>query len=86
MIQPAMKSIAEGQYYLKSDIAPANKKSIIEAIDYIVQPPLFAEWQEIYELIIWPELELMMGDERSLEEGIKNMVSKTNVFLRETNK
>ena len=86
MIQPAMKSIAEGQYYLKSDIAPANKKSILEAIDYIVEPPLFAEWQEIHELIIWPELELMMAGKRSLEEGIRNMVSKTNNFLEEMNK
>ncbi|MCD6220169.1 sugar ABC transporter substrate-binding protein [Candidatus Calescamantes bacterium] len=83
LIQPAIVSLANSEYFLKDPAPPSNKKVFIESIDDIIFPPQTPRWTEILYKIIFPEFEFVFLQQKTPEEVVKEITRKVNAILNE---
>lgn len=79
--QPANRRVAEGPSFALSPLPPANKAMLNRAVQYTIYEPFIAEWREIFELHILPELDLVFHGRKSAKDAAAVIVPKVNVML-----
>jgi len=84
LAQPALRSVAMGPDWAGSDLPPANKKMLNEAVNYIVFDPFHGRWREIEAKFITPELDLVKGGKETAEEAAKKIAPKINQTLQQS--
>ncbi len=68
LAQPAIKSIAEGQYWATDGKKPLNKSMLNEAVKYVVYSPFDPKWREAQDKYIYPELDRLRLGKVTAEE------------------
>lgn len=81
LTQPANQQIAEGPDFAQSPEQPANKAMLNEAVKHAVYEPFIGEWREISELIIAPELDLVLHGKKTAQAAAGVIVPKMNAML-----
>jgi ABC-type glycerol-3-phosphate transport system substrate-binding protein len=82
LAQPALISIAEGEYWAQSDELPLNKKMLNEAVEYVVYAPFHTKWREARGLHIDREFDLLFNGKETVDEAVEKLVPKVNALLR----
>jgi len=85
LAQPANRVVAEGPAFAASDLPPANKGMLNEAVAYGVYEPFIPEWREIFELHILPDLDLVFNGQQTAAEAAEKFVPRVNTFLNNRN-
>ena len=83
LAQPALRSIATGPDWAGSDLPPANKKMLNEAVNYIVFDPFHPRWREIEAKFITPEFDLLKAGKETAEVAAKKIAPQINALLKE---
>lgn len=81
LAQPALRDIARGKAWAQNNDLPRNKKMLNEAVKYAVYGPFIAQWKEIEQRYIDPELELAFRGNKTIEEAVQNIVFQANKLL-----
>ena len=82
LAQPAMKSIAESQYWAFENKPPKNKKMLDDAMKYVVYEPFHPAWREAEELYINPALDLVFNGDKPLEKAVNGFIKDVNDLLK----
>ncbi len=85
LAQPALISVAEGPAWALNSDAPANKKMLNEAVQYVIYDPFSSNWQEIEGKYLNEELDLVFNGRETVAEAAKKIAPKINAAL-ENNK
>jgi ABC-type glycerol-3-phosphate transport system substrate-binding protein len=86
LAQPANRTVAEGAAFAQSPLPPANKKMLNEAVQHVVYEPFIAEWREIFELNVLPELDLVFHGKKTAKEAMDVVVPRVNTALQARSK
>ena len=82
LAQPAIKSIAEGEYWAGDQKMPKNKKMVNDAVQYTIYDPFHPAWREAKEMHIIPELEMVFNGKKTVVDAVNTFVPKVNDLLR----
>src|SRR3989338_1256160 len=82
LAQPSRVAVAESESWAKDPQAPANKKMLNEAVQYIVFSPFHPRWREIEEKYISPQLDLVFNGKKTAAEIVKPLAEQVNALLR----
>ncbi len=76
-----VREVAESEFLASlAGSPPENAIVFMEAVNYAVTPPAHPRWSEIHDAI-WPELELALLGEISVEEAVNNACIAVNGIL-----
>jgi multiple sugar transport system substrate-binding protein len=76
-----VREVAESEFLASlAGAPPENAIVFMEAVDYAVTPPAHPQWSEIHDAI-WPELELALLGEITVEEAVNNACTAVNGIL-----
>ncbi len=82
LAQPAIMDISRGPNWIDSDLPPKNKKMLNDAMKYVIYEPFHPAWREAKELYIIPELDLVFGGKKSVQDAVKGFINKVNGLLK----
>jgi multiple sugar transport system substrate-binding protein len=78
-----VKEVAESEFLASlAGAPPENAIVFMEAVDYAITPPAHPKWSEIHDAI-WPELELALLGDITVEEAMTNACSAVDAILEE---
>jgi multiple sugar transport system substrate-binding protein len=76
-----VKAVAESEFVASgAGLAPEHIEKFLEVTSYAYLPPLHPNWQEIHDSI-WPELELALLGQQSVEDALNNACAGVNMVL-----
>lgn len=82
LAQPAIKSIAEGQYWATDGKKPLNKSMLNEAVKYVVYSPFDPKWREAQDKYIYPELDRLRLGKVTAEEFADMVTPEVDKLLK----
>jgi ABC-type sugar transport system, periplasmic component len=82
LAQPAIRDIAQSGHWALDNKPPKNKAMLDEAMKYVVYEPFSPVWREAKELYINPELDMVFGGKRSVEDAVKSFTVKVDELLK----
>ena len=81
LTQPALKNVAEGEAFARNALPPLNKGMMNEAVKYEVYEPFIAEWRELFDRYIGPELDLVFNGQKTAKDAMDAAVPQVNAAL-----
>jgi ABC-type glycerol-3-phosphate transport system substrate-binding protein len=82
LAQPANRTVADGPAFAQHPAAPANKLMLNKAVEHVVYEPFIAEWREIFELNVLPELDLVFHGKKTAKDAMEAVVPRVNAALQ----
>ncbi len=79
--QPASKKIADGPAWAGVSETPLNRKTLNNAVRYIVYNPFHPKWREAWERFVLPQLDLILNRRVTVKEGLDKMTKEVNALL-----
>lgn len=73
LAQPAIKSLANSEYFADNGEKPLNKRMLDEATKYISFDPFHPNWSQASSTIIGMNLDLFFRNETTLDEALKKI-------------
>jgi len=83
LAQPARISVAKSDVFAGDLSAPANKKMLNDAVQYVVFSPFHPKWREIEEKYIRPKLDLIFSGKKTAAEAAKELAPEVNAQLQQ---
>ncbi|MDD5427850.1 MAG: sugar ABC transporter substrate-binding protein [Candidatus Omnitrophica bacterium] len=83
LAQPAIIEIANGPHWIGGDLPPKNKKMLNDAMKYVIYEPFHPAWREAKEMYILPELDLVFGGKKTVQDAVKSFMNKVNALLKD---
>lgn len=76
-----VKAVAETEFVASgAGLPPEHIQKFLDVTSYAFLPPLHPQWQEIHDTI-WPELELALLGEQSVEDAVNNACTGVDAIL-----
>jgi ABC-type glycerol-3-phosphate transport system substrate-binding protein len=73
LAQPAIRSLANSEYFAENGEKPLNKRMLDEATKYISFEPFHPNWSQFNNTVIWLNIDLYLRNEISLDEALKRI-------------
>ena len=82
LAQPADRLIAEGAVWAGTNNIPSNRRTLNDAVKYVVFDPYHPKWIYFYNTILMRQIELYLINQQDLDTTVKAITAELNTALR----